>query len=545
MEVYMTKEFQIGIVLESDTEYVATKEEYHVYKKDTFEVCDGRYVALRAHDTDEFDVFLLIKGKKNITFDFCGATLVMHGKIQPFLIDSSENITVKNCKVVYDRPPYTEALILEATSEYARLRLNENCPCRIEDGRLIPYSSTWENRKLNHKGCFYQVFERETRKGAGIGLGVMGNTLVLDPNWGFFPRTYTAEADGEDIILKGEIPEYYKEDRILVIAHETRSLSGIFAIDSGNVTVKNYRIMSGWGMGFYAYRTQDITLDGFCLTYDDESPCLITNAADALHTFGTTGRLEIKNSVFEGMIDDAINIHSNFRTVDHVCENTIYTDLASCEKQAADLYRVGDEIAVYRGKTMEELARYTVEKIEKVSNTVQKFTVDRRVEEHQAGDLIENITANCDVLIENCIFGKANSHLRLQSRGKVIMRNCESELPVLLSGDASYWFESGPMTDLTVENCRFIGEYAKINIVSEIFPSEREPYYHRNLKIINNEFETDSPLQGGYADKIVFKGNRNSMGKPMTLTLTNCGSVDAEGCSVERKKEEKRKLRTT
>ena len=152
----MKKEFKVGMLVESNTEYFATEQEYHIYASDTVALFDGRSKVLRAHDTDNFNAFMLIKDKKNVVLDFCGATLVMHGKIQPFLIDSSENITIKNCKVTYDRPPYTEAYILEATPEFARLRLNENCPCRIEDGRLIPYSDTWENTKLNEGGRFYQ-----------------------------------------------------------------------------------------------------------------------------------------------------------------------------------------------------------------------------------------------------------------------------------------------------------------------------------------------------------------------------------------------------
>lgn len=538
----MKKEFKIGVALESDTEYYAAEQEYHVYEKDTITVSDDRYVALRAHDTKDFNVFVLIKNKNNITIDFRGATLIMHGKIQPFLIDLSKNITIKNCNVTYARPPYTEALILDSTPEYARLRLSEHCPCHIENGQLIPYSDTWENRNLNYKGHFYQVFDSETCKGCGIGLGVMGNSINLEPGWPYTPAQFTVEPDGDDFILKGNIPEYYEKGRVLVIAHEMRSLSSVFMIDSKNVRLEGYRILSGWGMGIYTYRTENITLDNLRMTHDDLSPSVVSNAADGVHSFGTSGKFEIKNCIFEGMIDDAINIHSNFRTVASTLDNVIYTHLASCEKQAVDLYRVGDEIAIYRGKTMEETAKYTILKIEDAEGTMKKFTVDRPVMEHSDGDLIENLTANCDITIENCTLGNANTHIRLQSRGKVVVRNCVSELPILLSGDASYWFESGPMTDLTVENCRFVGPRAVIYLANEIFPSEAAPYYHQNLKILNNEFETDTPLAGGYANGIVFKGNRNTKGIPMTLSLTNCGSVEADGCNVERKTEVKREL---
>ena len=78
----MKKEFKLGFSFENDTEYFATEKEYHVYAEDTTKVSDERYIALRANDTKSFNVFVLIKEKKNIVLDFCGATLVMHGKIQ-------------------------------------------------------------------------------------------------------------------------------------------------------------------------------------------------------------------------------------------------------------------------------------------------------------------------------------------------------------------------------------------------------------------------------------------------------------------------------
>ena len=205
----MKRIFEIGAAIESNSEYVATEREYHVYAKDTVRVSDDRYVALRAHDTKEFDVFLFLKGKRNVTLDFGGATLVMHGKIQPFLIDSCENVTVKNCTVTYDRPHYTEALITERASGSIRIKLNENCPCRIEDGRLIPYSDTWENQKLNHNCCFYQIFDAKTRKGRGLSLGVMGNSVTKDPDFPFEPkRRYTVEYDGD---VQEELDFYYND----------------------------------------------------------------------------------------------------------------------------------------------------------------------------------------------------------------------------------------------------------------------------------------------------------------------------------------------
>ena len=53
----MKKEFKIGMAVESNIEYFATESEYHVYSDDAVKVSDDRYVALRAHDIKEFNVF--------------------------------------------------------------------------------------------------------------------------------------------------------------------------------------------------------------------------------------------------------------------------------------------------------------------------------------------------------------------------------------------------------------------------------------------------------------------------------------------------------
>ena len=61
------------------------------------------------------------------------------------------------------------------------------------------------------------------------------------------------------------------------------------------------------------------------------------------------------------------------------------------------------------------------------------------------------------------------------------------------------------------------------------------------LYCLRRSFDVDQPLCGGYADDIVFKGNKNANDQTMTLVLTNCGKVDAEDCLVKRKNEDYKK----
>ena len=76
----------------------------------------------------------------------------------------------------------------------------------------------------------------------------------------FHPKwKVTVEQDGKDILLWGKHPDYYQPNRVLNIAHEVRSLSSVFTIDSKNVRLERYRrgLFVQWAMGIPSclYRT--------------------------------------------------------------------------------------------------------------------------------------------------------------------------------------------------------------------------------------------------------------------------------------------------
>ena len=91
-------------------------------------------------------------------------------------------------------------------------------------------------------------------------------------------------------------------------------------------------------------------------------------------------------------------------------------------------------------------------------------------------DLIENISAQPRIHISDCRFGKAISHLRIQSRGEVLFENNEIGLPLLFTGDTNYWFEASPAQNATVRNNHFIGRRGLVRLWPEYEASETAPY---------------------------------------------------------------------
>lgn len=541
----MEKIFKIGEELESGTYYRADQAEYHVHLDDTVKIHSKRCTGLHGvTKEDDLDVFVKIEGKKDITLDFGGAKLVFYGKIQPFLITDSENITIKNVSVAYNRTPYTEFEVVERGDNYVCLKkLNEKAAFFVEDGYLIMTGENWENRSLHREPHFFQAFDKKTREGKGLSLAIVGKTVELDPAYPFEVRQFVPSMCGDLLKLEGPLWDFWDTGAMLCYTHEQRTLSSVYTFDCDRVTVENYRIINGAGMGISTNHSSNIYIRNLQLVYDEESNGIIANAADAIHAIACGGDYEITDSVIEGMVDDGLNIHGAFCSFESAEGNVMYLKNKGHISAYLGLFGAGETIAVYNGPTMEKTADYTVQAVEVLDKKRIKLTLCEPVGVHNEDDLVENMSQQTNVTIRNTRFGKANSHIRLQSRGKIRVENCEIGLPVLLTGDASYWFESSPVQDLTFQNVSFNTARADIRLMPEVMPTEAEPYYHKNVRFIDCDFVSETPIYGGYTDHIVLENVKNTAGKAMKLVLTNCGDVVAEGIEVERKTEIKTELK--
>lgn len=515
----------LGQTFRSNQTYRADRDRYDVTFADT--------TRLHIDKLTGDDAAFRLDGLHDVTLDFGGAMLYLHGKIQPIVMTDCSNITIKNLIVKYDRAPYTEGEILEAGEGYLRIRPNPNHPFKVEDGEFIPYSDTWENRGLRKYTHFFMSYDKETGAGKGFALGVISGHPDLDPNspWVKGCMKVAPEMDGEDLILRGEnIPACFEKGAVMAYCHELRDCTCIAAHHCRDLVLENVRLIDGVSMGVYFVHVENVTIDGLKFLKDELSSGYSSNGADALHTFACSGKFEIRNSVFEGMIDDALNIHSSYYEFTEAEGNTIKALCKSNDTTYVRTFGAGDVITVLRGRTLEEQARYTVKAVEILDKDYVRLTVDRPVEAHQQGDAIRDLSTVCDLHIENCRFGQAGvAHLRFQNGGKTLVEHCKSACSFCLTGDMSYWFESDPVEQFTVRDTAFTG-WAQVEATPEFFPTAKEPYYHKTVDIQNCTFEKELVLDLKAVRNTVFKNNRNTKGITMKARLTNCGEAD---CDIE------------
>jgi len=530
---------KIGRLTESNTIYRADCDFYDVYEADCAYV-DNPYCVKFFYDKAYFHTALYAEGLENVVVDFGGATLHLNGFLQPINLFKCKNITLKNVNLEYERGFYSEATVLEVGKSYARVHFSKEFPCRVEDGRLIPYGNMWEDDHLFERQMFFQFFDAATGDGTGISLGIVGPTLPEGQDMCFNPTRYIAEESGDDVIFRlidenAEMLPCWRVGTILAIEHGGRFYPGVLLQSCKNVTVENVRFINTNSMGILPLHCENVYLRRIRFVRDEKSHGVITNSADAIHAITNSGDFVIEDSIIENMMDDALNVHGQFQLVTACEGNRITVKITSHGiTQYCNMADVGDEIALHVENTMVCRSVHHVTAVKILDLYTAELTLDSAPECVKEGDLVENLTGNCNMTIRRTIFGKSNTSLRFQTRGKVLIENCITELPFLLTGDATFWFESSPCTDFTVRNTYFVKPKAIINAFPMVRACEEEPFYHKHITVENCMFTSETPMTLSYTDDIRFISNRNAFDKPMKLLLTNCGTVEAPECEIER-----------
>lgn len=149
-------------------------------------------------------------------------------------------------------------------------------------------------------------------------------------------------------------------------------------------------------------------------------------------------------------------------------------------------------IAVYKQKTQEIKDKYVINNIGFAEdNETYIFSLDKDTTGIIPGDMVENLSAQPEVLIENCQFGSFRGTMRLQSRSKTVVRNCifhNSDISLLFTGDTTYWFESGPVNDFTIDGCTFNCLGVRFLFEDGVQHTENAKYYHSNITVMNSRF---------------------------------------------------------
>ena len=498
-------------------------------------------------------VGLYLDGWKNTTLDGNGAEFVCHGRMLPLVLKNSQKVTLKNLSIDFENPQIAQVQVLKNSKEEGiTFEVAPWVNYRISaDGKFETYGDGWALQQStgiaferDTKHIVYQTSDLwiDTRDVKDLG----GNQLHA-PNW--------------------------KDERLIpgtVVAMRTydRPAPAVFLADNENTTLQKIKIHYAEGMGVLAQRCTDITLKdcGVCLRGDND-PRYFTTQADATHFVQCKGHIESNGGLYEGMMDDAINIHGVYLKIkERLDDHTLRCAYEHYQAYGYEWGDAGDEVTFVTSANMDYVDHHnTIRSIKPFGQNEVKGCKEFIISFNEALPAaidgktamgIENLTWTPTVEFRHNWIrnNRARGSLFSSPKRTVCTDNVfdhTSGTAILLCGDCNGWYESGSVRDLVIRNNTFINALTNMfqftNAVISIYPEipqldQQKGYFHGgkagSIVIEKNTFDTfDAPLL--YAKSVnglIFRKNKvfkNTDYKPFhknqkTVWLEHCTQTEIE-----------------
>ena len=512
------------------------KAEYKEGEKVILRFPEGRYefhekgAAVREyyisnHDqTNPKKVGIALEDMKNLTLDGQGSEFVFHGRMLPVSLLRSENCLLKNFSIDFENP------------HIAQVKIVENDP---QDG-IVFEPAPWVDYRIAKDSIFEAYGEGWTMRHSW-GIAFDGDTkhLVYNTSDIGCPTKGASEVAPRRIHAPGWKDARLVPGTVVAMRGWGRPTPGIFLSHDVNTTIENVKVHYAEGMGLLAQLCENITLEkfGVCLK-GDADPRYFTTQADATHFSGCKGKIVSCNGLYEGMMDDAINVHGTYlKVVKRVDDRTLVGRYMHGQSWGFEWGCPGDEVQFIRSNTMELVGKqnkiisirpYDKEQTEGAREFLITFQepVDQVINE-QSGFGIENLTWTPEVLFSGNVIrnNRARGSLFSTPRKTIVENNLfdhTSGAAILLCGDCNGWFETGACRHVIIRKNRFVNELTNLfqftNAVISIYPEipdlkGQQQYFHGGpeggIVIEDNEFETfDAPiLYAKSVDGLVFRNN--------------------------------------
>lgn len=512
------------------------KAEYKEGEKVILRFPEGRYefhekgAAVREyyisnHDqTNPKKVGIALEDMKNLTLDGQGSEFVFHGRMLPVSLLRSENCLLKNFSIDFENP------------HIAQVKIVENDP---QDG-IVFEPAPWVDYRIAKDSIFEAYGEGWTMRHSW-GIAFDGDTkhLVYNTSDIGCPTKGASEVAPRRIHAPGWKDARLVPGTVVAMRGWGRPTPGIFLSHDVNTTIENVKVHYAEGMGLLAQLCENITLEkfGVCLK-GDADPRYFTTQADATHFSGCKGKIMSCNGLYEGMMDDAINVHGTYlKVVKRVDDCTLVGRYMHGQSWGFEWGCPGDEVQFIRSNTMELVGKqnkiisirpYDKEQTEGAREFLITFQepVDQVINE-QSGFGIENLTWTPEVLFSGNVIrnNRARGSLFSTPRKTIVENNLfdhTSGAAILLCGDCNGWFETGACRHVIIRKNRFVNALTNLfqftNAVISIYPEipdlkGQQQYFHGGpeggIVIEDNEFETfDAPiLYAKSVDGLVFRNN--------------------------------------
>lgn len=480
------------------------------------------------HDQDNpKKVAIVLEGMKNFTLkggdrgmDALRADFMMNGRMLPIAMIDCENCNLDFIGIDTRSPQITQVEVLENDAEngYITYRIAPYAQYKIVDGHLVTYGSNWEFTP--QAGI---AFDGETRhlvyRTSDIWVGVRGVEEIE-------PRVIRAPWRDARLV----------PGTVIAMRSYARPTPGIFVSQCKDIAIKRSCVYYAEGMGLLAQATENMTLERFKVSRRSNER-YFTTQADATHFSGCKGKIVSAGGIYDGMMDDAINVHGTYlRVTQRLDDNTLVGRYMHGQAYGFYWGGAGDSVQFVRSDVMEitegnrivEITPYDKSELAGCKEFKIKFEKALPADIANGNYGIENLEWTPEVVFSDNVIrnNRARGALFSTPKPTLVERNFfdhTSGTAILLCGDCNGWFETGACRDVVIRDNRFVNALTNMfqftdGIIS-IFPeipnlAGQQKYFHggegKGVVIENNTFETfDAPIVYAKSlDGLVFRGNK-------------------------------------
>jgi len=447
------------------------------------ENCTMRYCYFSNNDEGIKTIALALTGMKDFAIRGENTELFFHGRISPLVAQECERLTVQGFSVDFEESFVSDADVVVREGSTAWLKIGGKH--RFENGRLRFTEDVYDNLsgRLN-------FFEYDTDK----------KELVWNRGAIGIPNAGLQEKNG--LIGVPGLAEKIQSDA-LIIKHELRLAPGLVFDRCCQVAVKDMKIYHAAGMGLLAQLCTDVQIENVEVS---PSTRRVSVSDDAVHFSDCRGKLRLRNCRLSGTLDDAFNAHGIYRPLKMRIPGGkfYYLDTGHFQQQGV--------IGVFGGETLELIKPETGKPYASVkvrsSRLLNKALTFVEPEGEMPPDWVPGDNARvaevaaADLEITGCFFSALNGRGVLASGCRsVLVRDNVFHTPgagVFVSGDGGFWYESGPVRFMRIENnffdncCyrRTASTREPVSVYPELRKLEEGFFYHGDFSVCNNRFRS-------------------------------------------------------
>lgn len=445
---------------------------------------------------------IVIENIKNMEIDCCDSNFIIDGVMTHLVIKNCENLKIKNLNIETVNPNVHKISVQKASTFYITFK--------VEDSERF----TEDNGEYYWHGTDYRMSLTELKNASWIPTATPDNYSHIKRDHHPLHGMASIKPVSNNVFnARFIMPKDFKVGQVFYIYPAVRKEVGILIDSSKNITLENVKQTSNYGFGLIAQNSDFITVDRADFSPNPNMAVDFCSFADCLQFSMCRGKIRVIDSVFDGAGDDACNVHGIHFKIVSSDKNKMTVKFCHPQTYGLQCIRSGDMIAFIDPKTLQDLGAVKVMNAtlrDEYFYDLELATYDPPIGE---GGIIENISACPDFEFSgNTINRIVTRGVLATTRGRIRIENNKflntGMSGILISDDASDWYESGCVRDVVIRGNAFMNcEESAILIKPEIRkyagPVHKNILIENNLFIINNIYA----LAVYGAEDIVMKDN--------------------------------------